>query len=357
MRRFLNNLLKTGDLSEIKKMISEKLNQLSLNNQNEINDYDSFPEGISNEFLIEELTQINETHTLERTRYYIKRLIKSFDEVKTAPYNDINLNLWKQYDDVLTDSLWVLKKRDSSGAHNSSYWGNFIPQIPNQFITRYTKRGEWVLDTFLGSGTTLIECMRLNRNGIGIDLHPDAVKLAKENISKENPISDKEVQLEIINGNSAEVDYQTIFNNLKINKVQLIIMHPPYWDIIKFSDNKNDLSNASDKKSFLKNMEEIVKRTYDVLEDKRFLVVVIGDKYAEGEWIPLGFEVMQMISTNGYKLKSIVVKNFDETKGKRNQKELWRYRALAGGFFVFKHEYIFLFQKTKKRGENGPANN
>lgn len=30
------------------------------------------------------------------------------------------------------------------------------------------------------------------------------------------------------------------------------------------------------------------------------------------------------------------------------QKELWRYRALAGGFYVFKHEYIFLFQKSKK---------
>jgi hypothetical protein len=46
-------------------------------------------------------------------------------------------------------------------------------------------------------------------------------------------------------------------------------------------------------------------------------------------------------------LKSIVVKNFEETRGKRNQKELWRYRALAGGFYVFKHEYIFIFQKVK----------
>jgi len=47
----------------------------------------------------------------------------------------------------------------------------------------------------------------------------------------------------------------------------------------------------------------------------------------------------------GLKLKSIVVKNFEETRGKRNQKELWRYRALVGGFYVFKHEYIFIFQK------------
>jgi hypothetical protein len=45
------------------------------------------------------------------------------------------------------------------------------------------------------------------------------------------------------------------------------------------------------------------------------------------------------------KKELIAVKNFEETRGKRNQKELWRYRALVGGFYVFKHEYIFIFQK------------
>ena len=55
---------------------------------------------------------------------------------------------------------------------------------------------------------------------------------------------------------------------------------------------------------------------------------------------------MQEIQKRNYKLKSIIVKNFDETKGKMNQKELWRYRALVGGFYIFKHEYIFLFKKV-----------
>jgi len=75
------------------------------------------------------------------------------------------------------------------------------------------------------------------------------------------------------------------------------------------------------------------------------LVLVIGDKYSKGEWIPLGFYCMQEILRRGFSLKSIIVKNFEETRGKRNQKELWRYRALVGGFYVFKHEYIMLFKK------------
>lgn len=75
--------------------------------------------------------------------------------------NDLNLNNWQEYKDILTDSLWIIGARDKSGAHTGEYHGNFIPQIPNQLMRRFTKKDDVVLDTFLGSGTTLIECRRL----------------------------------------------------------------------------------------------------------------------------------------------------------------------------------------------------
>jgi len=56
---------------------------------------------------------------------------------------------------------------------------------------------------------------------------------------------------------------------------------------------------------------------------------------------------MSRILQEGFSLKSIIVKNFEETTGKRRQKELWKYRALVGGFYIFKHEYIFLFKKPR----------
>lgn len=123
--------------------------------------------------LISELNQILEARTLERAKYYLNRLKKGVQKVKTSKINDINLLRWKEYGEIITDSLWVLDKRDTSGAHLGWYWGNFIPQIPHQMMLRYTKRGEWVLDPFVGSGTTLIECRRLGRNGIGIELNKE----------------------------------------------------------------------------------------------------------------------------------------------------------------------------------------
>ena len=48
--------------------------------------------------------------------------------------NDLDLKNWKEYADVLTGSLWLMGERDKSGAHKGDYHGNFIPQIPNQFL-------------------------------------------------------------------------------------------------------------------------------------------------------------------------------------------------------------------------------
>ena len=346
----LSKLLEYENLSKIKEYIIEIKSSISNFKTDRYGFLNIVSDGetikSSKKHLISELNQIIETQTIQRTKYYIKRLIKGLSEVKTSKINDINLNRWKEYSDIITDSLWYLDKRDTSGAHNAGYWGNFIPQIPNQFLRRYTKENEWVLDTFLGSGTTLIECKRLGRNGIGIELQPKIVKLAKKNIADEdNLFSDKKIKTEVIKGDSTKIDYKKELEKIGIKSVQFLIMHPPYWDIIKFSEDKNDLSNAKTIDKFLNLFGKVVDKTYPILDKGRYFAVVIGDKYSKGEWIPLGFYTMQEVLKRGYKLKSTIVKNFEETKGKMNQQELWRYRALVGGFYIFKHEYIFLFKK------------
>lgn len=342
----LNKLLSSDNLPLVKEKISEMINGLdaSASSDNDIPLTDSafFTEA---SYIKNELEQIFETRTLERTKYYIQRLVKGLSEIRTGKINDLNLNRWKEYDDLITDSLWVMNKRDNSGAHNGNYWGNFIPQIPNQLLRRFSKKNEWVLDTFLGSGTTLIECKRLGRNGIGVELLPEVSGIAEENINREENLFGNNTVTKVVKGDCTKINYEETLKKLGINSVQFLIMHPPYWDIIKFSDDESDLSNAKSIDDFLSLLGEVIEKTYSILEKDRFFALVIGDKYSKGEWIPLGFYSMQKALEKGYKLKSVIVKNFDETKGKRNQKELWRYRALVGGFYVFKHEYIFLFKK------------
>lgn len=340
----LDKIVARKNLEEIKNLI-RKFHSVVIEYNNDliIYNFNGINQSIRKHFLLKELNQILETKTLERTKYYLNRLIKSLSVQKEGKINDLNLNRWKEYEDLITDSLWILDRRDSSGVHKADYWGNFIPQIPNQFLRRFTKKGDWVLDPFLGSGTTLIECKRLGRNAIGIELNNQVAMDSKERLKKEK--NNYGIQTEIISGDSRTIALHSKLKKVKVKSFQFLILHPPYWDIIKFSNNRSDLSNAKSTEEFLKMYKEVVDNMYPFLDKGRYCAVVIGDKYSSGEWVPLGFYVMQVMINKGFKLKSTIIKNFDQTTAKRNQKELWRYRALAGGFYIFKHEYIFLFQK------------
>ena len=98
-------------------------------------------------------------------------------------FNDLNLDNWKE-SEILTDSLWIIPERDKTGKHNGFYHGNFIPQIPHQFILRYTKKNEIVFDPFLGSGSTTIACEHLGRRCIGIDIDPEYVATSITRLEK-----------------------------------------------------------------------------------------------------------------------------------------------------------------------------
>ncbi len=161
-------------------------------------------------------------------------------------FNDIDLENWKE-SDVWTDSLWIIHERDKSGKHSNFYHGNFVPQIPRQFILRYSKENDLVFDPFLGSGTTAYECETLKRNFVGVELQSKLVEKVQSNLDKTDKIA------KVFCGDSTNREtFEEIHQFLKANKssrVQLAILHPPYADIVKFSDLEEDLSNRKSLKS------------------------------------------------------------------------------------------------------------
>ena len=256
-------------------------------------------------------------------------------------HNDIDLSRWKDYEDITTDSLWLIDKRDNTGVHTGKYHGNFVPQIPYQLFSRYTKKGDWILDAFMGSGTALIEAQRMGRNSIGIELQESVAEEAENRINQEK----NGCTAKVVVGDSRFLDIGSVLKNCGAGKVQFVIMHPPYWDIIKFSDSKSDLSNSETLEVFLDSLGKVIDNTTEYLEDGCYCACIIGDKYAKSQVVPLGFLCMNRFLEKGFTLKAIICKNFGETKGKANQQGIWRYRALANDFYVFKHEYIFIFKK------------
>ena len=82
------------------------------------------------------------------------------------------------------------------------YWGKKPFNEISKFIEQYTDPGEVVLDSFCGSGVTLIEALKANRQCVGVDLNPIAIKLAK-------------VSMTAVETNSINETFKEIKNKLK----------------------------------------------------------------------------------------------------------------------------------------------
>ena len=68
--------------------------------------------------------------------------------------------------------------------NNKNHSAAFPEELPEWFIKLFTQANDWVLDPFLGSGTTSEVSQRMGRNSIGIDIMPEYVEMAKEKVAQ-----------------------------------------------------------------------------------------------------------------------------------------------------------------------------
>ena len=65
---------------------------------------------------------------------------------------------------------------------NRNHSAVFPEDLPEWFIKLFTKEGDWVLDPFMGSGTTVRVAQKMNRNSVGIEILPKYYDVAREEI-------------------------------------------------------------------------------------------------------------------------------------------------------------------------------
>ena len=230
-----------------------------------------------------------------------------------------------------TNTVWSFPNRGKWATHDAKYRGNYSPYVAKNIILRYSKVNDLVLDQFVGGGTTLIECKLNNRNAIGIDINPNAVEITT---NKLNFTCENDTNINVHLGNACNL-------NLDNESIDLICTHPPYADIIKYSDAiEGDLSQLK-YKDFLVAIEKVAAECYRVLKKDKFCAIIIGDTRKNGMVQPLGFEVMQRFINAGFKQKEIIIKEQHNCKAT----EFWKTNSQKYNFLLLAHEYVFIFKK------------
>lgn len=228
---------------------------------------------------------------------------------------------------------WSFPNRGNWATHDAKWRGNWSPYIPRNIILRYSKENDIVLDQFVGGGTTLVEAKLLNRNIIGVDVNDIAIQRCKEKVDFEYKQSNSKVIIK-------KGDARNLFF-LENESIDLICTHPPYANIINYSDDlENDLSRLNIK-DFLIQMEKVANESYRVLKKGKFCAILMGDTRQKGNMIPMSFKVMEIFKKTGFTLKEIIIKEQHNCKATG----FWKTNSIKYNFLLIAHEYLFIFKK------------
>jgi len=242
--------------------------------------------------------------------------------------------------ELQTTSVWSFPKRGSWATHKGDFRGNWAPEIARNIILRYSKEGDTVLDQMVGGGTTLIESKLTGRNGIGIDINPDAIILTRDrlNFNFETPTTQRTFVGDARN-----------LNRLRDNSIDLIATHPQYANIIDYSKNSKeyidgDLSCVKNIKEFAEEMEKVAKESFRILKPGKYCAILIGDTRRYKHYVPISVRVLQSFFEAGFILKEDIIKKQWQCK----TTGFWTNKSKENNFLLIMHEHLFVFRKPEE---------
>ncbi len=247
-------------------------------------------------------------------------------------------------------TVWSFPRRWNWATHNSKYRWNWSPEVVRNLILRYSKEWDFLFDPMIWGGTTAIECKLLNRNLFAYDINPNSIELTKQLLNFENPPVNSDIPLikgELNGKPKIEINYwdaREKHEDIKDESIDFILTHPPYVDIIKYSDWKimQDLSNIHDLDKFCDEIEKVAKECFRVLKKDKYCAILIWDTRRNTLYQPLAFKVMEKFLKVWFVLKEDIIKQQHNCKATW----FWVNKSKESNFLLIMHEHLFIFKKV-----------
>lgn len=230
----------------------------------------------------------------------------------------------------------------------------FPESLVKEFVLFFTKKNQWVLDPFLGTGSTLIAAGEAGRNAAGIELNKKYFSTSQKRIKKgkfENSIIP-------ILGSSFDIKELLRKNDFEKQKFNYCITSPPYWNQLKrnsirqksrkekgldtiYSQKQTDIGNLDNYNEFIEAQAKIFDQVFDVMEDKSYLTIVTNNIYFDGKLFPLAYDTATSLTKRGK--KSWVLK--DEKIWLHNDKALIALGVNNAWVGNRHHQFCLIFRK------------
>lgn len=265
--------------------------------------------------------------------------------------NDLTAKQWI----AETVSVWIQKGLGRSHEHaqiEREHPAPFSYQDVARLIRFFTKRGQTVLDPFVGVGSTLKAAALEGRKGIGIELNPRYVDLAKRRLPAELGDSpgvcwDQKVLL----GDAAK-----LIPRLPENSANLVLTSPPYWNILhkvdhkarqerlqngldaRYGDDPRDLGNIPEYPVFLAKVGHVLGMCRRVLVDGGHMCIVVGDFRHKSRYYMFHADLASVMEETGFSVKGLTILY-------QKHKRVFPYGYPYGYVPNLHHQYILILKK------------
>ena len=267
---------------------------------------------------------------------------------KNNKLNDLTGKEWIKF-----SKSWFIHRPNRRKNNEILHPAKYPESLVTEFIDFFTKKNQWVLDPFLGTGSTLIASGNLKRNAVGVELNEGYYNISKERI-EENEFKKKIIP---INGNSLELKGLLRQNSLK-RKFDYVITSPPYWNQLernsirqkernnkgldtKYSNSKDDIGNLNNYDQFIELQAKIFDQVYDVTKPNAYLTVITNNIYFKSKLYPLAYDTAISLTKRGE--KSWVLK--DEKIWLQDDKPLIALGVNNAWVGNRHHQYCLIFRK------------
>jgi len=263
---------------------------------------------------------------------------------KKERLNELDGKTWGKY----SISIWDIVKTPEE--MKLKHPAMFPVELCRRLIQIYTKKGDLVIDPFVGSGSTLVACKELGRRGVGIDINEKFVKLAQERLVQES-LDTSEIESPKVYTDDAA----NLLNYVEVESADLCITSPPYWMVHlrrrsadykqprPYSQLARDLGNITDYPTFMAELKRIFENVYRALKTGKRCIVIVMDIRVMNKFIPYHMDIAAIMKDIGFSLEDIIIWD--------RRKEYNKLRPLGYPyvFIVNKvHEYIMIFRKDEK---------
>ena len=228
--------------------------------------------------------------------------------------NDLDSKTWLKF-----QKSWFVHNPPPRRKDVLTHPAKFPETLAEEFIRFFTKRGQTVLDPMVGTGSTLVACVRARRRGVGIELNERYFGIAQTIVADEVAAATRFGQkLQPLLFNADALDVAT----LKLPRIDYVLTSPPYWDMLRargaetqkkrraapnldvfYSDDPRDLGNVADYDEFVQRLAAIYAGLKPLLKPKAYLTIIVKNVKKGGIIYPLAWDLARALGKNTYTLK------------------------------------------------------